>query len=431
MTEESSRPKYSSLPGIDSAPDVYETPDLTEDASTVQASTAVSESEGDDSDPERSAIHHQRFQTDQARSRFQPSRVDAQSANFSDNIAQRGSYRTSTRSQRRRGETFGDDSDEEQEGFSQKLQRVKRELLELEQEYQERLDTGDKSKIEEQDAKAMMEMIASKLDQIYVMRAGGARGAEARLDRTIKKFNEYTPFDPSPGISELIANQPPLPGTQIQRNQLEHVLHQAADFDKRIAQLENNLGLNGNTMPEISEKSTFPVFTTLQRLDQTLSLIGDASTNNLDSATQQIKKLTAEAKQLVEAQQEVSRSSSSSDDGKTVTNSDQEAKINALYGTLPSIDNLSPILPLVLDRLRSLRLVHTSAWQADEALSGLELRQSKQEEEIKKWEAALETVEKDMVTCEKTMHANMKVVANDVKEIEEKVEQMLASGREQ
>jgi hypothetical protein len=40
-------------------------------------------------------------------------------------------------------------------------------------------------------------------------------------------------------------------------------------------------------------------------------------------------------------------------------------------------------------------------------------------------------VEKDMVTCEKTMHANMKVVANDVKEIEEKVEQMLASGREQ
>jgi nuclear migration protein JNM1 len=308
---------------------------------------------------------------------------------------------------------------------------VKRELLELEEEYQERLDTGDKSKIEEQDAKAMMEMIASKLDQIYVMRAGGARGAEARLDRTIKKFNEYTPFDPSPGISELIANQPPLPGTQIQRNQLEHVLHQAADFDKRIAQLENNLGLNGNTMPEISEKSTFPVFTTLQRLDQTLSLIGDASTNNLDSATQQIKKLTAEAKQLVEAQQEVSRASSSSDDGKTVTNSDQEAKINALYGTLPSIDSLSPILPLVLDRLRSLRLVHTSAWQADEALSGLELRQSKQEEEIKKWEAALETVEKDMVTCEKTMHANMKVVANDVKEIEEKVEQMLASGREQ
>jgi nuclear migration protein JNM1 len=431
MAEEASRPKYDSLPGIDSAPDVYETPDLTEDASTVQASTAVSESEGDDSDPERSAIHHQRFQTEQARSRFQPSRVDAHGVNFSDNIAQRGSYRTSTRSQRRPGDTLGEDSDEEEEeeSFSKKLLRVKRELLELEAEHQQRVESGDKSKIEGQDPKEMMEVIGDTLDEIYTERAGGARGAEARLDRTIKKFNDYTPFAPSPRVSQVSANQPPLPGTQIQRNQLEHVLNQAADFDKRITQLENNLGLNGNTMPEMSEKSTFPVFTTLQRLDQTISLIGDASTNNLEAATQNIKKLTAEAAQLMEAQQEVSRTGSASDGGKTVTSPDQEAKINALYGTLPSIDKLSPILPLVLDRLRSLRLVHTSAWQANEALSELEHRQSQQEDEIKKWETSLEIVERDMVDCEKAMHGNMKVMAGDIKMMEEKIEKLLASGQ--
>jgi nuclear migration protein JNM1 len=104
---EATRPKYDNLPGIDTAPDIYETPELAEDVSTIQASTAVSESDGDSDDEdedEDSAVHHRRLQPDQARSRFQPSRVDARGVDFSGNVtAQRQSYRTSTR-QRRRGE---------------------------------------------------------------------------------------------------------------------------------------------------------------------------------------------------------------------------------------------------------------------------------------------------------------------------------------
>src|SRR5690348_1167589 len=127
---EASRPKYDNLPGIDTAPDIYETPDLAEDVSTIQASTVVSESEGeDDGDQNESAIRHRRLQTDQARNRFQPSRVDAHGVDFSDNItAQRRSYRTSTQRRRRRGEIIGDDSEEEEESFARKLLRIKREL---------------------------------------------------------------------------------------------------------------------------------------------------------------------------------------------------------------------------------------------------------------------------------------------------------------
>ncbi|KAF2132565.1 hypothetical protein P153DRAFT_363868 [Dothidotthia symphoricarpi CBS 119687] len=427
---EGSRPKFDNLPGIDTAPDVYETPDLAEDVSTIQASTAVSESDGDDSDHERDGVHHQRFQTAQARSRFQPSRIDAHGVDFSDNVAQRQSYRTSTRGQRRRGEIIGDDSDEEKESFSRKLLRVKRELLELENEYESRMQSGDKTKIEERDAKEAMEFISDKVDIIYAMRRGGVRGVEPQLDRTIQKFNNYEPFGPSPRLTKAIANQPPLPGSQVQRNQLEWVLNQAAEFDKRITQLENNLGLNGNTMPEMSDKATFPVFTTLQKLELQLGLIGDASTNNMDVATQQIKKLIAEAEQLKEIRQDASRSDSSYSDDKSVANPEQEAKINALYGTLPSIDKLAPILPIVLERLRTLRLVHTSAWQADEVLSELERRQSQQEDEIKKWERQLEIVDGEMKACEKTMHKNMKVVGDDVKMLEDKLEKLLAEGRE-
>lgn len=421
---EAPRPKYDNLPGIDTAPDIYETPDLAEDVSTIQASTVVSESEGEDDDPERSAVHHQRFQTDEARNRFQPSRVNAQGVDFSDNLAaQRRSYRTSTRA-RRRGEVLGDDSDEEKETFGRKLNRVKRELYELEKEYENRVQSGDKSKIEEADPKQALEMISNKLDAIFALRRGGAKTAEAQLTRTVEKFKNYAPFGPSPRLSHAIASQPPLSGTQIQKSQLDYVLGQAAEFDKRITQLENSLGVNGNTMPELSDTAPFPVITTLQRLEQTLGLIGDASSNNLDAATQQIKKLAADAEQLKEARLEASRNGSASGDTKAIGYPDQEAKINALYGTLPSIDKLSPILPLVLERLRTLRLVHTSAWQADEVLSELEKRQSNQEEEIKKWEAKLVTVEQNMVKANAAMHNNMKVVGNDVKMLDARLDKL-------
>ncbi|KAJ4363722.1 hypothetical protein N0V95_001038 [Ascochyta clinopodiicola] len=429
MASEASRPKYDSLPGIDTAPDVYETPDLVEDVSTIQASTVVSESDDNSFDPESSAVSHQRLQTDQARNRFQPSRVDANGVDFSDNIAQRQAYRTYTR-QRRRGEILGDDSDEEEESFSRKLRRVKRELQELESAYEEIKKSGDKTKIEERDAKEVMDLISDKVDEIYASRRGDVRAAEPLLDRTIQKFNDYEPFTPSSKITAALANQPPLPGTQIQKSQLEHVLSQAADFDQRITQMENSLGFNGNTIPEMSEDSMFPVFATLQRLEQTLGAIGDASTNNLGSASQQIKKLIEEAEDLKEARLEALRAERSSDDSKVVATPDQEAKINALYGTLPSIDKLSPILPLVLERLRTLRLVHTSAWQADEVLTELESRQSKQEEEIKNWEKQLQLVEEDVKKHEKAMQGNVKVVGDDIKMLEDKIAKLLSSGQD-
>jgi nuclear migration protein JNM1 len=419
---EATRPKYDNLPGIDTAPDIYETPDLAEDVSTIQASTVVSESDGEQDE----GLNHQRFQTDQARSRFQPSRVDAQGVDFSDNIAaQRRSYRTATQARRRRGELLGDDSDEEKESFGAKLLRVKKELQELETEYEKRLATGDNSKIEERDPKEYLEHIANKVDAIYARRRGGARGPEAHLDRTIQKFKDYKPFEPSPKLTKALATQPPLPGTQIQRNQLDYVLNQAADFDKRITQMENSLGLNGNTMPELSDRPSLPVFATLQTLEQTLGVLGDASTSNLEGAIQQIKKLTVDAEQLKLTRTDAARSNSTASDGNAVAYPDQEAKINALYGTLPSIDKLSPILPLVLERLRTLRLVHTSAYQADEVLSALESRQARQEEEIQKWERQLVIVEKDMEKCTLAMHNNIKVVGEDVKRIDARVEKLL------
>lgn len=412
---EASKVKYESLPGIDTAPDVYETPDLAEDVSTIQASTAVSDSDpASDSDEDVSGIRNQRLQTDQARSRFQPSRVDAHGVDFSDNIsAQRRSYRTSTRA-RRRGDTLGDDSDEEAESFERKLMRLREELRELEGEYEERVKGGDTSKVEEKDPKEVIEFISERVDHIYAMRRGGVRGAEPQLDRTIDKFNAYKPFGPSKSIARAIEKQPPLPGSQVQRGQLEYVLEQAKEFDERLAKLEASLGLNGNTMPDIGENAPFPVFTTLERIEQTVGLVADASQGSLEAAGAQIKKMIADAEQLRDYRSEASQ------DGES-PNPEQEAKINALYGTLPSIDKLSPILPMMLERLRTLRLVHTSAWAADDVLTELEKRQGQQEEEIKKWEQSLQEVEEDVKKCEAALQTNMHTVGDWVRKIEERV----------
>lgn len=417
---EAPKVKYDSLPGIDTAPDVYETPELAEDVSTIPASTAVSDSDNDSDDPETSAVRHQHLQTDQARSRFQPSRVDAHGVDFSDNIsAQRRSYRTSTRA-RRRGEILGDDSDDDKESFERKLMRVKQELHELETEYQERVKSGDKTKIEERDPKDIIEFISDKVDHIYEMRRGGVRGAEPQLDRTIDKFNNYPPFEPSSRITKAIANQPPLPGSQVQRGQLEFVLDQAKQFDERLSKLEAGLGLSGTTMPDVGDSPPFPIFTTLERIEQTVGLVGDASQGTLEAASTQIKKLIADAAHLKELREEASQSGE-------IPNPEQEAKINALYGTLPSIDKLSPILPMMLERLRTLRLVHTSAWAADDVLTELESRQSQQEAEIKRWQQSLSEVEADVHKCETAMQNNMHTVGDWVKKIEDRVAKLPTS----
>lgn len=427
---EAPKPKYDSLPGIDTAPDVYETPDLDHETSTIQASTAVSESDSTESEEEdeESAVQHRRLQTDEARSRFQPSRVDAHGVDFSDNIsAQRRSYRTSTRGQRRRGEILGDDSGDENESFSRKLLRVKRELGELEQEYEVRVKSGDKSKIEERDPKEIMEFISDKVDYIYAMRRGGIRGAEPLLAQTIDKFNNYPDFGPSQRITKAIEKQPPLPGSQVQRSQLDFVLNQAGEFDKRLGDLEKSLGLNGNTMPDLGEKAPFPVFKTMEKLEQTIATVADASSGNLDAAAQQVKKMIADAERLKELRSENNRMTPGPD-SKSAYSADQEAKINALYGTLPTLDKLEPVLPLVLERLRTLRLIHTAAWQADEILTELEHRQSKQEDEIKKWETSLENVAHDVKVYEQSIQHNMKVVGDWVKGLEERVGKLPGPG---
>ncbi|KIW20105.1 hypothetical protein PV08_00680 [Exophiala spinifera] len=97
---------------------------------------------------------------------------------------------------------------------------------------------------------------------------------------------------------------------------------------------------------------------------------------------------------------------------------EQSSKITALYQLLPSIQNLQPLLPVVLERLRALSIVHAGAADAKNTLDAVEKRQAETREEIAQWRQAVEDVEKRMAELEDAMKGNVKVVGDMVAGIE-------------
>ncbi|KIV90454.1 hypothetical protein PV10_07761 [Exophiala mesophila] len=100
---------------------------------------------------------------------------------------------------------------------------------------------------------------------------------------------------------------------------------------------------------------------------------------------------------------------------------DQSARITALYQTLPSIQRLQPLLPVVLERLRGLNIVHVGAAEAKNSLDELEKRQAELKAEVAQWREAVTGVESGIKDLEHTMRDNVKVVGGMVANLEERM----------
>lgn len=100
---------------------------------------------------------------------------------------------------------------------------------------------------------------------------------------------------------------------------------------------------------------------------------------------------------------------------------DQSARITALYQTLPSIQRLQPLLPVVLERLRALNVVHVGAAEAKNSLDEVEKRQAELKAEMAQWREAVDGVESGIKDLEDTMKDNVKVVGGMVANLEERM----------
>ena len=99
-------------------------------------------------------------------------------------------------------------------------------------------------------------------------------------------------------------------------------------------------------------------------------------------------------------------------------------KINALYTTLSTIEGFAPTVPLLLERLRSLNVVHANAASAGEMLAELERRQAGLGDEVDEWREGLRKVEESVGENERASVGNAKVLEGWVRELEGRVESL-------
>ncbi|KAL6830757.1 Dynamitin domain-containing protein [Trichoderma sp. SZMC 28015] len=415
--------KYAALPDLDSAPDIYETPELTDDNSTVPTTAArtLSDDEFYGVDDETQNISRSRLRIDEARTRFSPATIDISGADFSDRVdGKRRSYKASSRRQRilQDGtEELGDLSDDDDvESLERKIARLKREVEETKDEYAKRKGAsagGDDGS----PGDMRLESLSQTLDDLS--RRSGITGIQ-KIDPASATTGEAVAGSLEAGPTYTITYAPTYEQT--------HALAKAADFDRRLLILERSLGISSSSMSEAGEGGLpRAILPTLDSLEKQISTLSQASTANLDTISRRVRALATEQDKLNESREKAKalREELGKHAGAPQADtSEQEAKINALYAILPTIENLTPILPPLLDRLRSLRAIHADAATASQTLDQIEKQQAEIATEVKLWKDGIEKLEETVSNGDKVMKTNVETMEGWVKDLEQRLEKL-------
>ncbi|KAM3447395.1 hypothetical protein MY3296_008746 [Beauveria thailandica] len=408
--------KYANLPDLDlSAPDIYETPELTDDNSTIPTAAARTQSDDDfyDVDDDTEAISRSRLRIGEARSRFEPAAVDTAGVDFSDRVdGKRKSYKASSRRQRilQDGTTeLGDLSDDDdEESLERRIARLTREVQEAKDEY----DTLKASPDAQEDPR-----LQSLSDLLASMSLPGAVTRETATANT-------TTADESATEKEI--GGPTYTITYAPTYEQTHALAKAADFDRRLLALEKGLGISLSVSAEAGEGGLpRAILPTLDNMDKQIATLAQASTANLDAISRRVRTLASDQDKLNDAREkakalreELGKASGPSPQTQADDAAEQETKINALYAVLPTIESLAPMLPPLLDRLRSLRAIHADAAAASQTLDQIEQRQADMTAELKQWREGLQKLEETMKESDSTVKGNVTVMEGWVKDLE-------------
>lgn len=103
---------------------------------------------------------------------------------------------------------------------------------------------------------------------------------------------------------------------------------------------------------------------------------------------------------------------------------DQASRITALYNLLPTLQSLQPLLPVVLERLRALSVIHAGAAEVKGELDDFENRLSSQEKDIKKWREAVESAEEAMREGREVLKENVGTVGEAVRGLERRIREL-------
>lgn len=210
----------------------------------------------------------------------------------------------------------------------------------------------------------------------------------ARLRRELEVLRSENPDDGSPidMLSDLqrmvdVTSQPEAvmsPGRVASQITLESI-EKMSLLETRLSRLELRIGSTTSTA----------LASQVAVMRAKIGLL-TSSPATIDQKSELLKKLSEQSRNLQE--------------------SDVSVKIDGLYRALDTINGLSPTVPLVLDRLRSLQKVHEDAAESRTKLQTIQTDLAARSEEIRGWKTTLERVEKQVQSSGGVMHENLEAV---------------------
>lgn len=320
-------------------------------------------------------------------------------------------------------------SDEDEESLERKIARLRQEVSEIKGEFERRRAANEENGETDSDGEDTVEALCQVLDSTNGLTTIGAG------NRMMTKLGKgMKPYDSVKAKSPTESSKPSQGEPTLSFARQSLALPKVAEFDARLALIEIVMGIDTIPLPTQERQPTRAVFPFLEQLDRQITTLLTSTDSSLESVCRRVRQLTQDAQSLGEARAAAKAAQEGSNgpqlplalDGESKIDSfiedpEQVSKINALYGTLPTIDSLAPLLPVVLDRLRSLQTIHVDAAGAGQNLEHLETRQEAMAQELKTWREGLETVERKVKEGEKTIAENTTVVETWVRELEERM----------
>jgi nuclear migration protein JNM1 len=318
------------------------------------------------------------------------------------------------------GEEIGDLSDEEDmESLERKIARLKREVEEAKEEYGRKKATAastpkvDNDELTEEGLASLGEVLES-----LSLPAGHTRVMAGTITDPTKTAAQSS-------AAGVALDEPTYTVTYAPSYEQTHALVKTAEFENRLLMLEKAIGATSAALDVDLNGLPRAIVPTLDVLQRQISTLAQASTATLDPISRRVRNLTQEAEQLARARKDAKEQNDQflsekekANKENSSSNEEQDAKINALYGTLATIENLAPLLPPLLDRLRSLRAIHADAAMANETLDRIAKQQMDMATELKQWREGLEKIEGAMKEGNAVMEGNMKVMDSWVKDLE-------------
>lgn len=389
-------------------------------------------------DDQSNGIDRHRINQDEARTRFLPSSEGELYASPNGIKKRQSHHQSSERRRPKYGEDIinnvdvSDDEDED-ESLKRKLAWLQREVAKVGEEFDRKSQEAKKDP-SQQESRNISE-VDSLAQTLQTLNASASRpkGSTAQAfirDVDVSATSIRSTADVATKQTDGERETPEVSSGPAHSLQSDSNLAHIAEFDARLSQLEHALGVDAIPLPGQDPSPTKPLLPTLELLDKQFASFSSLDETSNDVLKGRVRELALEIeslerrkRQAVEGQASGSArpGSSSAKEGIVADDSEQIAKINALYGTLNTIESLAPLLPSVLDRLRSLKDVHAEATSASQKLADAERRQDEISQELHAWREGLEKVESAMQESQGTMKSNTGIVETWVKDLEERM----------